>query len=568
MVKNKGQQMKRGFTLLELLLVLLILGILVGVAMPRYIQSTKVAKQIAFESNLKDIIKALEEYKIQQQFQNFTYPSSLDVLKEKFVKEPINPYTNKSMLGGNPTDSGILYQPIGTSYKLCIVQRDVDDVNNNGVVEEVLPLSTKTACIGNTQTSVGVTFARNSVAYTGNGTQVGVNVPRFEAGKFGQAVMVEEGTTNALSYAFTSDANLLQYFYAIRGNTTIDTTQTPPVSGQKVVKHYASLNDSYIEAIDANGVNYVTASTAKLAVTGGSYVTFSIWAKGQNGGEQIEIFIFDYASNTGSRRERKYQTFTITNTWQRYVVTVQTASDAVRAWARVDNNVAGQTIYWCAPQLENKAYVTSFTPSTRSPEFLTIPTDGVLNPQEGTVEFWWMPINQPASTIVSQQTSPPIFEIGTYWQPNSLILWVYAWVYAGAGLRLLVRGNEATTWTGDWTIISGFNWYQLNCWYHIALRWQNGNTFYVFVNGVKYGPYVSSLPLTSIAGNIMSLGKLNASSGGSNALFDDLRISSRARTDEEIAAAYQSGQPLPVDAWTTLKLDFNGDLSTQSGVIP
>jgi len=79
---------------------------------------------------------------------------------------------------------------------------------------------------------------------------------------------------------------------------------------------------------------------------------------------------------------------------------------------------------------------------------------------------------------------------------------------------------------------------------------------------------VSSLPLTSIAGNIMSLGKLNASSGGSHAIFADLRISSRARTDEEIAAAYQRGQPLPVDAWTTLKLDFNGDLSTQSGVIP
>lgn len=139
MVKNKGQQMKRGFTLLELLFVLLILGILVGVAMPRYIQSTKVAKQTAFESNLNDIIKALEKYKIQQQFQNFAYPSSLDVLKGKFAKEPINPYTGKSMLSSNSADSGILYQPVGTSYKLCVVQRDVDDVNNNSVVEEVLP---------------------------------------------------------------------------------------------------------------------------------------------------------------------------------------------------------------------------------------------------------------------------------------------------------------------------------------------------------------------------------------------------------------------------------------------
>ena len=40
------------------------------------------------------------------------------------------------------------------------------------------------------------TFARPSVAYKLDGTQVAANVPRFEAGKFGKAVMVEEGTTN------------------------------------------------------------------------------------------------------------------------------------------------------------------------------------------------------------------------------------------------------------------------------------------------------------------------------------------------------------------------------------
>jgi len=45
-----------------------------------------------------------------------------------------------------------------------------------------------------------------------------------------------------------------------------------------------------------------------------------------------------------------------------------------------------------------------------------------------------------------------------------------------------------------------------------------------------------------------------------SAYIDDLRISNRARTDEEIAAAYQSGQPLPVDAWTTYKLTFNGSI--------
>ena len=42
-------------------------------------------------------------------------------------------------------------------------------------------------------------FARNSTAHLQNGTLVNTNLPRFETGRFGQAVMVEEGTTNLLT---------------------------------------------------------------------------------------------------------------------------------------------------------------------------------------------------------------------------------------------------------------------------------------------------------------------------------------------------------------------------------
>jgi len=41
-------------------------------------------------------------------------------------------------------------------------------------------------------------FTRSSVAYKQDGTQVAANVPRFEPGKFSQAIMVGEGTTNLL----------------------------------------------------------------------------------------------------------------------------------------------------------------------------------------------------------------------------------------------------------------------------------------------------------------------------------------------------------------------------------
>jgi hypothetical protein len=59
------------------------------------------------------------------------------------------------------------------------------------------------------------------------------------------------------------------------------------------------------------------------------------------------------------------------------------------------------------------------------------------------------------------------------------------------------------------------------------------------------------------------------SKGYLNGLIDDLRISSRARTDEEILAAYASGQPLPADEWTTYKLDFDDKvrITTQGQII-
>ncbi|SHL06496.1 hypothetical protein SAMN02745123_04048, partial [Desulforamulus aeronauticus DSM 10349] len=46
---------------------------------------------------------------------------------------------------------------------------------------------------------LNATFSRSSVAYEQDGSQVAVNQPRYEAGKFGQALMVEEGTTNLLT---------------------------------------------------------------------------------------------------------------------------------------------------------------------------------------------------------------------------------------------------------------------------------------------------------------------------------------------------------------------------------
>jgi hypothetical protein len=105
-------------------------------------------------------------------------------------------------------------------------------------------------------------------------------------------------------------------------------------------------------------------------------------------------------------------------------------------------------------------------------------------------------------------------------------------------------------------------------WYYIAARW-TATELALFVNGVKgtsaTNPY---RPVSFFAS--ASVGYWSGDDGTAvayhlSSLIDDLRISSRARTDAEIAAAYQSGQPLPVDQYTTCKLNFDGTLRYKTG---
>jgi len=138
-MKNKK---RRGFTLVELLVVLLILGVLVGLAVPRYMEAQKNARFRTFTANVREIQSTLEVYRMDKTSTGpAEYPDNLSELTSYFTQPPINPYTGKSMLSDNPEESGLQYTNNGSTYTLTVVQRDVDDVNKNGDTTEPLPVA-------------------------------------------------------------------------------------------------------------------------------------------------------------------------------------------------------------------------------------------------------------------------------------------------------------------------------------------------------------------------------------------------------------------------------------------
>src|SRR5690606_20273250 len=69
---------------------------------------------------------------------------------------------------------------------------------------------------------IGAQFARNSVAYLSDGTQVAQDVPRFEQAVFGQGLRVEESTTNLLTENQSSVETDLSGFSTVGTGVTIE----------------------------------------------------------------------------------------------------------------------------------------------------------------------------------------------------------------------------------------------------------------------------------------------------------------------------------------------------------
>jgi len=353
------------------------------------------------------------------------------------------------------------------------------------------------------------TFTRSSVAYLSNGTQVAANVPRFEQGKFGKAVLVEEGTEN-----LENPDNL---------------TAWSGSSGTRVVTRIGQYKFNvkfYTQTIGSFLYEY-------FALTVGNYYTLSAYVKGIGNtiGKQIRL---------QSMQENAYgNPVTLTAEYQKISVTLQaTATSRAIGFIGVPDNtfVAGDEIEIAFVLFERKPYSTSFTDGTRAAERLTIPTEGVLNPQEGTIECW-------------------IYENTTDVRNVSRII-VNGRDATNSVTTLLIL-KEATKNYYTFRVRNEDNTVTVNAdssplsvgWHHLAAVWLP-DTIKLYIDGIC----VATTPKTFVWSSfnpLLSIGSSLSAGEQFNSLIDDLRISNRARTDAEILAAYQSGQPLPYDANTT-----------------
>ncbi|MEL7564000.1 MAG: hypothetical protein AAGU27_03885, partial [Dehalobacterium sp.] len=440
-------------------------------------------------------------------------------------------------------------------FRISPIARSDADILAAYQSSQPLPLDASTTCklsfnstlhANPTVNQVNASFTRSTVAYKQDGTQVGANTPRYEAGKFGQGIMIEEGTTNLWS----APLRIYNNYGADIETSLVSLSETymgQPIYRLSMKPKTIAARDSLRTELRSHGV-----AGSYMTYSGGNAYTASIYWR-QVGSKTMEVG--GTASNVSGWTD--IGTYDVGNGWKRSSAKWYDASNRTdnKYWSfRCPTVELNETVYidWVCPQIEQKPYITSWVlgGTSRNSEILTIPTSGVLNPSQGTIEEW---AYIDPNGVHSANT------------PNSSILFSVVTVqsspYAELNQIAIKRLASTTSWvvifsnsTGDFYRSIPLGNITIPGWYCFGVKWQQGVGGYGYLNGELKGS-VSASYLPSEFRSIAYIGSWSVCN-----IIDDFRISPIVRSDADILAAYQSNQPLPFDSYTTCKINFDGSL--------
>jgi general secretion pathway protein G len=103
----------RGFTLIEIMVVITILGVLAALIVPRVVGRTDDAKIAAAKQDIASIMQALKLYRLD----NGRYPTTDQGLQALIVKPTTEPLPSNWKQGGYIERSGVPVDPWGEPYK-------------------------------------------------------------------------------------------------------------------------------------------------------------------------------------------------------------------------------------------------------------------------------------------------------------------------------------------------------------------------------------------------------------------------------------------------------------------
>jgi len=94
MTASKRRSTESGFTLIELMVVMLIIGVLMAIAVPNYVSAIRSAKEAVLKEDLHVIRNAIDSYTMDKQ----KAPQSLqDLVESGYLKSiPVDPMTRAS----------------------------------------------------------------------------------------------------------------------------------------------------------------------------------------------------------------------------------------------------------------------------------------------------------------------------------------------------------------------------------------------------------------------------------------------------------------------------------------